>query len=93
MGRRSPGTGYRDRSAVLDPRHADRIVPGGNGVFHPTLVLDGKVVGTWRRDNRELELFGPLNEAQRSTVDEALERYTRFIGPKAPRSRRGRSVD
>jgi hypothetical protein len=41
--------GYGDRSAVLAAEHAPRIVPGGNGVFRPTVVLDGRVVGTWRR--------------------------------------------
>ena len=30
--------GYGDRSAVLDPAFADRIVPGGNGMFKPTVV-------------------------------------------------------
>ncbi|MFD2093591.1 winged helix DNA-binding domain-containing protein [Blastococcus deserti] len=39
--------GYGDRSAVLDPAFADRIVPGGNGVFRPTVVHDGRIVGTW----------------------------------------------
>src|SRR3954469_16492435 len=41
--------GYGDRSAVLDPAFADRIVPGGNGMFRPTVVHGGRVVGTWRR--------------------------------------------
>ncbi|WP_418606664.1 DNA glycosylase AlkZ-like family protein [Georgenia sp. SUBG003] len=41
--------GYRDRSATLPPEHADRIVPGGNGIFRPTVVADGRAVGTWRR--------------------------------------------
>jgi hypothetical protein len=44
--------GYADRSAVLDPRFADRIVPGGNGMFRPTVVSDGRIVGTWRRTGR-----------------------------------------
>jgi hypothetical protein len=39
--------GYGDRSAVLDPAFADRIVPGGNGMFRPTVVSDGRIVGTW----------------------------------------------
>ena len=39
--------GYGDRSAVLDPAHADRIVPGGNGMFRSTVVHAGRVVGTW----------------------------------------------
>ena len=44
--------GYRDRSAVLDPAFADRIVPGGNGVFRPTVICEGRVVGTWQWTGR-----------------------------------------
>jgi hypothetical protein len=40
--------GYRDRTATLDPAHAERICPGGNGVFRPTVLVEGRVVGTWR---------------------------------------------
>ena len=40
--------GYGDRDAVLDREFADRIVPGGNGMFRPTVVHDGRVVGTWQ---------------------------------------------
>ncbi len=55
--------GYGDRAEVLDPEHADRIAPGGNGVFRPTVVREGRVVGTWKwvgggRNRRvERELF------------------------------------
>jgi hypothetical protein len=41
--------GYQDRSAVLDPEFAQRIVPGSNGVFLPTVIVNGNVVGTWKR--------------------------------------------
>jgi hypothetical protein len=41
--------GYGDRGAVLDPEFADLIIPGGNGMFRPTVVSDGRIVGTWRR--------------------------------------------
>jgi hypothetical protein len=44
--------GYGDRSAQLDPAHADRIVPGGNGMFRATVVSAGQVVGTWARRGR-----------------------------------------
>ncbi|MFV2018318.1 winged helix DNA-binding domain-containing protein [Micromonospora sp. LOL_023] len=44
--------GYRDRDAVLDPAYAQRIVPGGNGVFRPTVVAAGRIVGTWRHTGR-----------------------------------------
>ncbi|GII80276.1 hypothetical protein Sru01_52580 [Sphaerisporangium rufum] len=44
--------GYADRTAVLPAEFAGRIVPGGNGIFQPTVVDDGQVVGTWRHAGR-----------------------------------------
>jgi hypothetical protein len=40
--------GYADRSCTVPPEVADRIVPGGNGVFRGTVVVGGRAVGTWR---------------------------------------------
>lgn len=40
--------GYADRTATLPAEHAARVVPGGNGVFRPTVLSGGRVVGTWR---------------------------------------------
>lgn len=84
--------GYQDRSGVLEARHADKIIPGGNGVFQPTLVLNAHVVGTWARATRVLAPFKPLTKPERTAAEAALERYVTFIGPTAPRSRRGRSA-
>jgi hypothetical protein len=44
--------GYGDRSAALSPEFAERIVPGGNGMFRATVIADGQVVGTWARAGR-----------------------------------------
>jgi hypothetical protein len=44
--------GYGERGAFLDPAFADRIVPGGNGMFRPTVVHDGRIVGTWQWTGR-----------------------------------------
>ncbi|WP_120523192.1 winged helix DNA-binding domain-containing protein [Arthrobacter celericrescens] len=41
--------GYKDRSLVLAPEHAQKVVPGGNGVFKRMIVAGGSVVGTWAR--------------------------------------------
>ncbi|OHE67632.1 MAG: hypothetical protein A2001_19785 [Treponema sp. GWC1_61_84] len=41
--------GFKNRDAALDPAYAGRICPGGNGVFSPTIVIDGIVRGTWKR--------------------------------------------
>ena len=44
--------GYGDRSAVLDAEHATAIVPGGNGIFRPTVVGGGRLLGTWKHVGR-----------------------------------------
>jgi hypothetical protein len=44
--------GYGDRGAVLDPEFATRIVPGNNGMFLSTVVVEGRIVGTWRYEGR-----------------------------------------
>lgn len=40
--------GYGDRSAAVPPEFARRIVPGNNGMFLPTVVSGGRVIGTWK---------------------------------------------
>ncbi len=44
--------GYGDRRAVVPAEFAARVVPGGNGVFRPTVIADGRVVGTWNHTGR-----------------------------------------
>ncbi len=78
--------GYKDRSAVLPIEYAPRIVPGGNGVFQPTIVVAGQVVGTWKRKltKRSLSItltpFTPLGESE-GRAAAAAGRYSAFIGP------------
>lgn len=78
--------GYADRSAVLDPADADRICPGGNGVFNPTIVIDGKVSGTWKRTFKkgsvviEPSPFRPLAPAEIDALTVAAQRYGEFLG-------------
>ncbi len=78
--------GYRDRSDILDPTYADRICPGGNGIFYPTIVSDGQVVGTWKRTLKKGTVtitpqpFITLSEAERHAFAEAAQRYGAFLG-------------
>jgi hypothetical protein len=78
--------GYGDRSAVLDPAYANLICPGGNGVFRPTLVINGQVVGTWKRLLKKGKVvitpnpFTSFADAERAALVTAAERYTTFLG-------------
>ncbi len=40
--------GYADRTCAVPAEFADRIVPGGNGMFRSTVVHGARVLGTWR---------------------------------------------
>jgi hypothetical protein len=77
--------GYKDRDALLEPEHADKIAPGANGVFRPLIVLDGQIVGTWARSVRrgeltmELHPFAPVAKLAEQAKPEA-ERFREFLG-------------
>jgi len=79
---------YRDRSAVLSPRDARRINAGG-GLLAPTVVVGGRVVGTWRRTlgrgvvTIALSLFGKPAPRERDRIVAAAERYGAFLGLEA----------
>ncbi len=78
--------GYQDRSAALAPEHGAAVVPGSNGMFMPTIVAAGEVVGTWKRTVRAREIlveplpFGPLSAWVREGLVEAAREYGAFLG-------------
>jgi hypothetical protein len=47
--------GYRNRDVTLAPEHARRVRPGG-GIVRPTVVTNGRAVGTWRRTGTRVEI-------------------------------------
>ncbi|CUU57386.1 Winged helix DNA-binding domain-containing protein [Parafrankia irregularis] len=68
--------GYTDRSAMLGRKDFQRVVPGGNGVFRPTVVHDGRIVATWQRrrprgrgDTIETSPFTSLSASVRAEID------------------------
>ena len=78
--------GYRDRTAQLDADHEKLVVPGGNGVFSNTLVLDGRVVGTWKRRElaRTVDIaatpFHRITAPDRRLLERSLEEFASFVG-------------
>jgi hypothetical protein len=71
--------GYGDRSAMLEPRFAERIVPGRNGMFRPTVISAGRVIGTWRHGGRagrrtvDAEPFEFFSAQQTEAIERAYE--------------------
>jgi hypothetical protein len=77
--------GYVDRSAAL--HEARRLsVNAGGGMLRPVVVIDGQVVGTWKRTltRREVEfapsLFEPIGAAGTKAIAAVFRRYADFLG-------------
>jgi hypothetical protein len=76
---------YKDRRDVLAPEDGRRVA-SGNGIFYPTIVAGGRIVGTWKRGLAKRSvtitpnLFRPLQVTERQALARAAERYGAFLG-------------
>jgi hypothetical protein len=74
---------YKDRAAALDPCYSKR---GSNVIFDATIVVHGRVVGTWKQTPSEKDLrltlkpFAPLRGSVQRAVVDAARRYGAFLG-------------
>ncbi len=77
--------GYKDRSAVLNTLFVKQTNAGG-GILNPTIVIDGQVVGTWKRAVTKgsvsitLYPFAALGKAEEQAVALAAQRFGAFLG-------------
>lgn len=77
--------GYRGRDLILDPAAAKRIQAGG-GFIQPTVMVGGRVAGTWRLDSRArtarltVEPFTTLRRGSREGLRAEAEDLARFLG-------------
>lgn len=75
--------GYTDRSATLD---FDNGKKHGNGIFNPIVVIDGKIVGTWKRTLKKdvvsvaINPFYALTKPQKKIIENKAEEYRKFLG-------------
>lgn len=81
--------GYKSRDVTLPSEQFAKVVPGRNMVFKPTLVIDGEVAGTWRREQRrthvrvEVQPFTELSARRWREVDRAAAAYAAFLETEA----------
>ena len=77
--------GYASRDLVLDRRFARRIQTGG-GFIQPAVLVDGRVVGTWRRQRSgdrldiAIEPFEELAEDAVGALEHDAAGVARFLG-------------
>jgi hypothetical protein len=80
--------GYRTRALTVAGAHARKVWPGG-GIVRPTVVENGRAVGTWRRSGTEVEVEPFPGEAF-DADDEAAD-VRRFLKPRPVRARSSRA--
>lgn len=74
---------YKDRGAALDPSLMQRAK---YGIFGPTLIIDGRIVGTWKRTfakgvaRLQVTPFATLKAAEARAARRALECHAAFLG-------------
>jgi winged helix DNA-binding protein len=76
--------GYRDRDLILDTAYAKRVRAGG-GMIAPAVLVDGRVVGTWRltrgsRAEAIVEPFTTLPRGSRAGLHAEADDLARFLG-------------
>jgi hypothetical protein len=76
---------YRDRSALGDGRHLERLISMGNALTS-VLILDGIIAGTWKRvlARARVELtvspFHTPRKAEKEAIRAAASAYGQFLG-------------
>ncbi len=77
--------GYRKRDRIVSPQYAKRINAGG-GMVHPTLIIDGQAMGTWKLERQKSSLYVVLQpfeelatEMQQGLEEEVVD-IARFLG-------------
>lgn len=78
--------GYKDRALHVPAGAMEQVVPGGNGMFRATVVVDGIVAATWTRTLRSsrvdvaVEPIRPLTGDEVDAARVSFERYAAFLG-------------
>lgn len=76
---------YKYRDTSCDPALQKQLLPGNNVLAAHLVVLNGRVIGGWRRKidkdavTIHLTLLATLNEPEKAALRKAVERYSRFL--------------
>jgi hypothetical protein len=80
--------GYQTRDFVVSREYAKRINAGG-GMLHPTVLVNGRAAGIWKREQTTdylditVEPFGPLAPEVPAKIEAEAADLARFLGTRA----------
>lgn len=78
---------YKDRSAAIQMEHQPKAF-SSNGIFWPTIIINGKVVGLWKRNIQkdkviiEVEFFKEPTKAGINSFKKESKKYGKFLDKK-----------
>jgi hypothetical protein len=78
--------GFKDRSAIAEIAEKVGIKSADPSLIAHIVLLDGQIVGGWKRTLKkdavfvELNLFAKLTGAEHQAVNRAVEQYGKFLG-------------
>ena len=81
--------GYRDRSAIGQRLKSVEAVTGGNALIAHVIVIDGQLVGGWKRSAGgvvTLKPFLELSASEHKLVDAELRKLRAFLGKSSSRA-------
>jgi len=77
--------GYKDRSMIIDSSASKFVQKPKNGIFSSNILIDGKVVGSWKRAfvkgkvEMELKPFRKFSVKENDAVQSVVNRYKSFV--------------
>lgn len=75
---------YKDRSEMIEDEHYGKVMTK-NGLFSPTVMLNGKIIGSWRKvmnkkkPEVEISFFEKTPKKTEELFKEAKKRYVDFL--------------
>lgn len=77
---------YSNRCAMLTNEASTKILRGGNPLFSNTVIMGGRVMGTWKRTIKKhaldlvTDMFTTLSPVEKKAMAKAEQRYKDFLG-------------
>lgn len=75
---------YKDRSELIEDEHYGKVMTK-NGLFSPTIMLNGRIIGSWKKVTKkkmpevEISFFKKTSQKTERLVQAAIQEYLRFL--------------
>ncbi len=72
---------YKDREEILEKEHHRKIITR-TGIFSPTIMYDGRVIGSWKKAKKGIDMFffNEVKKEVRLLFGETEQLYNAYLG-------------